>query len=85
MSSVFSNSDQKQDTRGQMEEIATDIKVNPNTNNAQQAWEFLRIKIDKKEVKPLSLDTPIYENKVRFVIYSFFLAKFVYLIHFDVG
>ncbi len=64
MSSYLSDSDKKQDEIEQKDGLTKNIKVNPNTQNAQLAWEILRVKINKKEVQSLSLDTPIYENKV---------------------
>jgi hypothetical protein len=78
MSSVFSNSDNKQSQIGQGEELTTNIKVNPNTNNAQLAWEMLRVKVDKKEVERLSLNTPIYDNKVCFTVCLIYCISFVY-------
>lgn len=42
----------------------TTIKVNDYTDNADQAWEFIKNSVIKECVIPLELDTPIHSNKV---------------------
>ncbi|CAF0856190.1 unnamed protein product [Brachionus calyciflorus] len=52
------------------EELSTEIKVNSNTNNPDAAWNVLKEIIPKNCYNQLPLDTPVYENKVRFVCIS---------------
>ena len=54
---------------GQVNE--TKLKVNPNTDNPDYAWDLIKLKqVNKTSVEPISLETPIFENKVRFVCIS---------------
>ncbi len=48
----------------------TQITVNPNTDDPTHAWDLIKNKVNRTTVKPLSLETPIFENKVRFVCVS---------------
>jgi hypothetical protein len=41
-----------------------DIQVNPNTQNPDRAWDYLKNSIKKEVLSTLPLDTPIFENKV---------------------
>ena len=42
----------------------TSIKINPYTDDADQAWDLIEKSVQKKSLKPLDLNTPIYPNKV---------------------
>ncbi len=48
----------------------TQIKVNTKTDNPNYAWDLIKNKVNHTIVEPLSLETPIFENKVRFVCIS---------------
>ena len=50
-------------------ENATSIEVNKHSNQPNKAWSILEPKLINliDPVKPLKLDTPIYENKVVFI------------------
>ena len=40
------------------------IQVNPNTQNPDRAWDYLKNSIKKEVLSTLPLDTPIFDNKV---------------------
>lgn len=42
----------------------TTISVNKLTNDPDKAWDKLKNKVTKQALNPLSLDTPVYDNKV---------------------
>lgn len=42
----------------------TKTPVNKLTNDPDKAWDILKNKVTKQVLNPLSLDTPVYDNKV---------------------
>lgn len=48
------------------ENFKNDIKVNQFTHNPDKAWDLIKNKINKQKLDTISLDTPIFENKVCF-------------------
>ena len=43
---------------------SVNIEVNPQTENPDKAWKLIKDSVNHVEIKPLPLDTPIYEDKV---------------------
>ena len=51
-------------------ELVTSIRAHKFANDPDKAWDLLKIKTIKEPGEPVPLDTPIFEDKVRFVCIS---------------
>ena len=50
-------------------ELETSIECNPNTHDPDKAWNLIENKINKKKLDYiLPLDTPVFENKVNYIL-----------------